>query len=131
MIRSKTRRNPSDYEILMAEAIGRLPNVLVRYWNDFVPNRRRAHAARCKAIAEPIARDLVARKLSALQAGETGTDVMSRLGSFLPCLHLLVSCLTRCLQSKRTPLRILTTALTRKSFSLNCCELVCRSSEPY
>ncbi|KAL1754878.1 cytochrome P450 [Schizophyllum commune] len=76
---SKTRRNPSNYEILMAEAIGRLPNVLVRCWNDFVPNRRRAHAARCKAIAEPIARDLVARKLSALQAGETGTDVMSRL----------------------------------------------------
>ncbi|KAL1706311.1 cytochrome P450 [Schizophyllum commune] len=76
---SKTRRNPSNYEILMAEAIGRLPNVLVRNWNDFVPNRRRAHAARCKAIAEPIARDLVARKLSALQAGETGTDVMSRL----------------------------------------------------
>ncbi|KAL1727765.1 cytochrome P450 [Schizophyllum commune] len=76
---SKTRRNPSNYEILMAEAIGRLPNVLVRYWNDFIPNRRRAHAARCKAIAEPIARDLVARNLSALQAGETGTDVMSRL----------------------------------------------------
>ncbi|KAL1715760.1 cytochrome P450, partial [Schizophyllum commune] len=80
---SKTRRNPSNYEILMAEVIGRLPNVLVRYWNDLIPNRRRAHAARCKAIAEPIARDLVARKLSALQAGETGTDVMSRLGSFL------------------------------------------------
>ncbi|KAL1691616.1 cytochrome P450 [Schizophyllum commune] len=76
---SKTRRNPSNYEILMAEAIGRLPNDLVRYWNDFIPNRRRTHAARCKAIAEPIARDLVARKLSALQAGETGTDVMSRL----------------------------------------------------
>ncbi|KAL1681035.1 cytochrome P450 [Schizophyllum commune] len=76
---SKTRRNPSNYEIFISEVIGRLPNVLVRYWNDFVPNRRRAHAARCKAIAEPIARDLVARKLSASQAGETGTDVMSRL----------------------------------------------------
>ncbi|KAI5899073.1 cytochrome P450 [Schizophyllum commune H4-8] len=76
---SKTRRNPSNYEIFIAEAIGRLPSILVQYWNDFVPNRRRAHAARCKAVAEPIARDLVARKLSALQAGETGTDVMSRL----------------------------------------------------
>ena len=129
MIRSKTRRNPSDYEILMAEAIGRLPNVLVRYWNDFVPNRRRAHAARCKAIAEPIARDLVARKLSALQAGETGTDIMSRLGSFLPSPLPTGHFANALLQSKRTPLRTLTTALTRKSSSLSFCELARRSSD--
>ncbi|KAL1746482.1 cytochrome P450 [Schizophyllum fasciatum] len=76
---SKTRRNPSNYEIFMNEAIGHLPERLVRFCNDMVPNKRRSRARRCKAVAEPIARKLISNKVSALQAGEGGTDVMSRL----------------------------------------------------
>lgn len=76
---SKTRRAPTDYEIFLTEAIGRLPDRLVQLWNDSVPNKRRAHTKRCRNVGERVARQLVHDKLAALSVDKGGNDIMSRL----------------------------------------------------
>lgn len=86
---TKTRRSPSNLEIFMAESLGLVPTPLMRWWNDTVPNRKRAFVKRCRLVAEGVAKDLVQEKRSAekngqdekgtLSRGKCANDVLSRL----------------------------------------------------
>ncbi|KAL1754863.1 cytochrome P450 [Schizophyllum commune] len=78
---AKIRFAPTDLEVLALEALALIPRPLKRWWNDHVPNKRRAYMKRCREVAEGVARELVQRQRPAVSAGEGSTrrDVLSRL----------------------------------------------------
>lgn len=76
---SKTRLNPSNWEIFMTEMVALLPPPLVRTWNEYIPDRKRAILHRSRAVSERIARQLVEEKSAALLSNNGGHDIMSLL----------------------------------------------------
>ncbi|KAL1660350.1 cytochrome P450 [Schizophyllum commune] len=80
---AKIRFAPTDLEVLALESLALVPRPLKRWWNDNVPNKRRAYMKRCREVAEGVARELVQRQRPAVSAGESCTrrDVLSRLVS--------------------------------------------------
>ncbi|KAI5824316.1 cytochrome P450 [Schizophyllum commune Tattone D] len=77
---AKARFAPTDLEVLAVEALALIPRPLKRWWNDHVPNKRRAYMKRCREVAEGVARELVQRQRPAVSAGEgVQRNVLSRL----------------------------------------------------
>ncbi|KAL1727750.1 cytochrome P450 [Schizophyllum commune] len=78
---AKIRFAPTDLEVLALESLALIPRPLKRWWNDHVPNKRRAYMKRCREVAEGVARELVQRQRPAVSAGEGSTrrDALSRL----------------------------------------------------
>ncbi|KAL1715744.1 cytochrome P450 [Schizophyllum commune] len=79
---AKIRFAPTDFEVLALESLALIPRPLKRWWNDYVPNKRRAYMKRCREVAEGVARELVQRQRPAVSAGggtQRNRDVLSRL----------------------------------------------------
>ncbi|TRM57169.1 cytochrome P450 [Schizophyllum amplum] len=77
---AKTRLNPGNWEIFVSQMVALMPDNLVRFWNENVPDKKRAFLIRSREASERVARQLVEEKSAALLAENGGHDIMSLLG---------------------------------------------------
>lgn len=76
---AKTRLNPGNWEIFVSQMVALMPDNLVRFWNENVPDKKRAFLIRSREASERVARQLVEEKSAALLAENGGHDIMSLL----------------------------------------------------
>ncbi|KAI5899074.1 cytochrome P450 [Schizophyllum commune H4-8] len=76
---AKTRFMPSNWEILLQEAVALLPVKLIQMWNEYIPDKKRAIMIGARSVCERTAHHLISEKSSALLSDKTGNDIMSLL----------------------------------------------------